>query len=255
MEEGSLRKTQKEELFMLKIFDKFCKEKKIKYSLGFGTLLGAVRHQGFIPWDDDIDLIMTGEEYEKLLFLSEDLPKEIKIKTIQNSNFTEPMVCMAKFFRRFDKDDKESPPFIDIFVFRKISSNKIIQNLEKVIHFFIRYSGGLQNDTTIFKSFSPVKRRILLKIIYIPRWILNKINFDNNMKRISNKFLNNPAQKNFCMYWSSFLVLSPKEIYPLKKLKFEGSFFPVLRNYHKFLKVTYGDYMKLPPKSERVPHH
>ena len=71
MQQLSLREVQLEELNLLKDFDKFCKKYNLKYSLCYGTLIGAARHKGFIPWDDDIDVCMPRPDYERLLTLKE----------------------------------------------------------------------------------------------------------------------------------------------------------------------------------------
>mgnify|MGYP006376200155 CR=1 FL=1 len=76
--EITLEESKKICLDILIYFDKFCKEHDIKYSLGEGTLIGAVRHKGFIPWDDDIDLIMSSDQYEKFLSLYKDGKYELK---------------------------------------------------------------------------------------------------------------------------------------------------------------------------------
>ena len=69
MQQLSLREVQLEELELLKDFDQFCKKHNLKYSLCYGTLIGAARHKGFIPWDDDIDVCMPRPDYERLLTL------------------------------------------------------------------------------------------------------------------------------------------------------------------------------------------
>ena len=84
MRELSLEEVKKIGFDMLVKFDKICRENGIKYSLAYGTLLGAIRHKGFIPWDDDIDIMMSRNEYEKFLSVWKD--DEYKLLTLQKGS-------------------------------------------------------------------------------------------------------------------------------------------------------------------------
>src|SRR5690554_148839 len=88
----SNKKVQEVEFLILKTFDKFCETHNLIYSLGYGTLVRAVRHQGFIPWDDDIDVIMARPEFERLLELLKyaRLPPEFSYGFLDNPNYIYP---------------------------------------------------------------------------------------------------------------------------------------------------------------------
>ena len=88
LSDEDLRKLQHALADMLKVFDGFCREHNINYVLAGGTLLGAVRHQGFIPWDDDVDLIMLPEEFEKFNAVRHLLPAPFVAKDLPGTGIT-----------------------------------------------------------------------------------------------------------------------------------------------------------------------
>ena len=87
------------QLDILSVIDEFCREKGIKYSMGCGTMLGAARHKGYIPWDDDIDIYLLREEYEKLIELYPNEYKNIKIASIQRDKKWDRAWAKAYDFR------------------------------------------------------------------------------------------------------------------------------------------------------------
>ena len=94
------------ELGILKKFDSICKENGLEYSLAYGTMLGAIRHKGFIPWDDDIDIMMPREDYEKLLAVwDQSAPKEYILQnTRTDSDFTQNFTKIRKDHTTFLQD-------------------------------------------------------------------------------------------------------------------------------------------------------
>lgn len=124
LNEEDLRRLQLTLADMLKVFDGFCREHDIKYVLACGTLLGAVRHQGFIPWDDDIDLIMLPEEFEKFNAVRHLLPAPFVAKDLPGSGITK----VLDLSRTLDsKDDLEGfhHPFLDIFPLRRATPGDV----------------------------------------------------------------------------------------------------------------------------------
>ena len=126
-----LRKLQLTQLEILKVFDRICKEKDLQYSLYAGTLLGAVRHKGFIPWDDDIDVCMSREHYDRFLQIWDEVHPDgyiLQNKEIEPA-FTQSFSKIRKDHTTFLQDQKEAGKyhtgiFLDVFPIDRIPSGK-----------------------------------------------------------------------------------------------------------------------------------
>ncbi len=247
------------ELRMLKIFDHLCEKNKINYSLIFGTLLGAIRHKGFIPWDDDIDVIMTLEDYNKFLKHVGKLPESIFFQTTETDKIKMGPPFLAKLRCNNSKVEFEkqynSGAFLDIFLLNKVSSNKIISFFQKRFLILIRTIYRAQNDEEIFKNKN--YKKFLKGILFLPKNFFKIFNFANFLQRVYLKIFNESENDKYCLHWhkSNPLVINKEEIFPTKKVIFEKDHFQVLKNSEKILKYLYGNYMKLPPKSKQKPSH
>ena len=236
----NLKKLKKRELEILIEFDKVCKTNNIRYSLGFGTLLGAVRHGGFIPWDDDIDIMMTRNDYKEFEKVASKLPKNLFFQNNQTDSFKLDAFMPAKIRDNNSKvefDKKyHAGAFIDIFVLDRFSSNKFLRKAQRLFYLFLRFVQyrEISNKGGIFKI---IKIGGILEKIFL--WILN-----------------NGKYKDFYWYWiKKERFLSPGDLFPLRKAKFEKINFPVFKRTDYLLKFLYGDYMKLPPKNKRIQEH
>ena len=140
-----LEEIKGKELYILKEFDRICQENGLKYSLIYGTLLGAVRHGGFIPWDDDVDVCMLREDYEKFCKIA---PKRLPEDLFYQSHETE-----REYFQLFDKIRLNNTIFkekyyaqyhihhgiyIDIFPCDKIPQNMFKRKLQLIFYQFYR---------------------------------------------------------------------------------------------------------------------
>lgn len=256
-----LRKAQLLMLKILKEIHRVCEENKINYFLCYGTLLGAVRHHGFIPWDDDCDIGMLREDYEKFLIIAkEQLSSEFILQTedLDEGYGFEFSKIMLKNTLWVEKNvvnnikRKYKGIFVDIFPFDKIPSNKFIlcifSMLDKVSQLFILTK---LNYTLELKTFN---KRIFFLIsrfisIFFPIKLLRKIRKYTRKKFNaikSNKYLN------FDEYPKSIVNLD--DIFELKSLPFENCFFYVPKKYDEILSNVYGNYMQLPSEDNRVSH-
>lgn len=232
--EGSvLRKYQKRLLEILIEVDKICQKYDIQYWMDGGTLLGAVRHGGFIPWDDDIDIAVKHDEYKKMLeVLEKELPEHMKVQTHK----TDPYFCLS-FAKIRDTNSeiieshrhkyKYNGIFIDIFPMKKI--NKHLSYISYVISYWTFnyiYKFTKNNKGLIKIAF------FLLKIIYSFFEVINFI--------IPNKKIN--------YYWGTYFENNSeeKDIFPITRLDFEGYKFNAPKNYEQVLQNCFGDYNKLP---------
>ena len=121
------------EIEILDVFDKVCRDNNLKYSLAYGTLLGAVRHQGFIPWDDDIDVMMPRKDYDRLLEIwnsqvtNEYIIQNYKTDFDYTNNFSKIRKNHTTFLQSEDEKNKKYHKglFIDVFPIDRVATNKL----------------------------------------------------------------------------------------------------------------------------------
>ncbi|MGL5869918.1 LicD family protein [Clostridium chrysemydis] len=251
-----------EELFnILCDITEVCEKNNIEYWLESGTLLGAVRHKGFIPWDDDIDIGMNRENYIRFLEVA---PKKLKskymIQTIFNDvDYLTPHVpCKVRnietriFEDNYDKEINEKGLYIDIFPFDYVSDKKIIRtynNLTKCI-----VSAKMLSNAKI-KSPYLSKRNLKKNVIKFVCRIFKLCPLGFNKMILKNLQINKKTE--FITYGYDTCFFNKFErntIYPLKKIEFNNRLFYVPNDYDLYLKNLYGEYMTLPPEEERGSH-
>lgn len=255
-----IRNLQLIEFQILKEVDRICKENNITYYLAEGTLLGAIRHHGFIPWDDDLDISMPREDYEKFLKVA---PKEInKMYEVQHSttikDYWSPFIKVRYLDNSLYSQShiahltNNNGPYIDIFpidiVPEKISFKQKIQAVErKYLRGMISYKLGLKKPTTKkAKIIKFTSKFVSIKRIHI---LLNKTLTRYNSA--DNKYM-----VNLCSYHYYRNQIVPKEWYGKPRyIKFEKGKFPIPSETKKILNQVYGDYMELPPIEKRVIKH
>lgn len=254
-----LKKLQLIELEMLKEIDRICRKYNIKYSLDGGTLLGAIRHKGFIPWDDDADIVMLRSEYEKFYkACQKELDRE-KFFLQEFRTDSEYRWGYSKMRRRgtiFLREGQEHIKcvqgiFVDIFICDNVPDNFFLKRMYWMICYCVRkglYSVvGKNKKEGIFKVccyrvLSKVPRGCWEDIIYIisKQWIKVRT---KNVAHITY-----PYPKS-CKYGV------PRKCFEsYTERNFEGHSFKVFENYDLYLKLLFGEYMKLPPVNKRKTH-
>ena len=245
------------EVEILDVIVELCDKFSLKYSLAYGTLIGAVRHRGFIPWDDDIDIIMPREDYERL----KKLWKDSKMNDYYIHDYYTDINCTNNFMKIRKKhttfysskgfdNPKMSGIFIDIFPADRVPKRKIsrlIQYCAAAIN--LLYSRQYTSGT---KGLIRAGEKILLKI---PRGI--QISIRNKSERIKRHW-----NRNGCGYYVNAATIEEcKKYFPenmfesFVELEFNGKKYKATAEYDGFLTLMYGNYMKLPPESERVWGH
>lgn len=237
-----LRKAQLIMLDELIEVDRICKKYNISYWLDSGTLLGAVRHKGFIPWDDDIDICMLQEDYEKFFSIAK---KELNDKYFLQVKETDEMTTSPYMKVRHrdsilieenftEKEKFHQGIFLDIFLM-----NSFNFKVKKIYKFLYRIK-----ELKIQGNFLLLKK-ILLKLK------INKIS-----AKILNLFLEKENNKSFIGYKYWFYKLHKySSIFPLAEIEFEGYKFFCPNSTDIYLKDIYGNlYMKLPPEKDRIWH-
>lgn len=260
MDYDILRKLQNVELDILKQIHEFCVLYDIKYSLYAGTALGAVRHKGFIPWDDDVDIVMTRDEYSK--FVKRWRKNPIDGYFMENSETDKECPINHTKIRKdgtilLSNGEEESQGhhgiWVDVFVFDKIKKGFWG---EKVIY----YNGVkrvLMTRGNREITYDSLVKNILKRVLsFMPK------QFQMSQLQKSNKNIQkyNYLKDDFVWVDPSAVqyikVQFPKELTEqYSEILFENEKFMIFKDYTTLLRIEYGDYMKLPPETERVCKH
>lgn len=265
-----LSKVHEANLKLLKEIDRICRKYKIKYALDAGTLLGAIRHGGFIPWDDDVDVVMTRRNYEMF-------KKVVRRELADGMTFVEPneyhggkaffdfvpriLYDKSQKFAESEKmafyDDKISKLWVDIFILDVLPGGKIAKPLTKFMHCIVyglalghRYQIVYSDYKGIMKLFvavlSNIGKLIPFRVTYR---IWEKLCHMNEKKKTPYYFYTNYAPNWYYVEmeraWSD----------QVKAVPFENTEFYIPEGWEHCLVQLYGDYMKLPPKEKQIPEH
>lgn len=260
--DGRLDAIQKIQLAALTEVDRICRKHGIRYFLGGGTLLGAIRHKGFIPWDDDSDIMMLREDYDKFCEIA---PKELPAFLSFHSNKTD-----KNNFYEFAKLRVDNTVFatelakshssinigiaLDIFCHDKTANSALGQKLHLAMTVFTRalvLNKWNKRKTKNGSRFQTAVTNFCIRVfpLRFSLWLMNHtISFFKHKKNA--KFLYDGMGRN--VYNGSFPIeLLQNEI----RLDFEGVPLPVPERYDEYLRFLYGDYMELAPLSTRLGCH
>ena len=260
MREIQFEEMKRIELNILIYFTEVCEENNLRYYLGGGTLLGAVRHKGFIPWDDDIDVMMPRPDFQKLLSLS-----------INNENYNIIKPGTAGYYYNFAK-------LVDT---RTILEEKGIKRIDGLgVYIDIFPLDGMPETPDArkkrFKELNSIRKRINNTCLLRPKFhrnpfaYLNACRIYNSNKNIDlsslqKKYLDSALKNSFDdseFVFAAGGAYGARDIFPGKwfekeiELQFENLSVKAFNGYDFYLTQLYGDYMTLPPEDKRVtPHH
>lgn len=233
--------------------DAFCRKNDIKYTLYAGTLIGAIRHKGFIPWDDDIDIIMEKDDYLKFLSLKSEFSDKYNIIAPLEKN----ELSFPRALKIFDKTSciKEigvpyyEGPFVDVFFTMGLRYKNRQKNLSytkkyryicrvyeiKTRRMKVSKNSRFMNKIALINSkFCSIKR--------LEKNILKYQNYENNMDICTTSF-------------GGTYVMKKSFFKNIIECQFEKYKFYIPKEYDEMLKEMYGDYMALPPEEKRVCKH
>ena len=244
---------------VLNAIDTFCKERGITYSLACGTLLGAIRHKGYIPWDDDIDIYLLRDNYNRLM---------MEFPNVYDNYFK--LISL-------ERNDLWDRPYAKAFDDRTIVEENAVNSVKIGVNIDIYPIDDVPNDEQ--KWFSYNRKRRLFQRLYASKTI--KLGGRSVLKDlillILKFFLIFVSRRQFAEFLSSYAQKYNEKNYEyvfenvqgmLQKNRFKkclflsvvdapfnGHSFSIFRDYDDYLRNAYGDYMQLPPENKRVTHH
>ncbi len=261
MIELNISERKKIQINLLNEIKKICEKNKIKYFLAYGTLLGAVRHKGFIPWDDDVDIFLFREEYDKLIeILKKNKSNNYKFISNQIDNYYFPYVKISDLNTIAVEQNCifKDGLWIDIFPLDYVPLDK--KNQKR----FLKKCNFIRNCTiamnTDFSKENNISRKYLRYFLNIICRIYGrnkiKIKYDKLIKKYKNKYVKekNALICNLCSPYIYKDVFEKKDLIEQLDFEFEGEKYTSVKNYDFYLNKIYGDYMKLPPIDKRVSH-
>ena len=252
---------------MLKVVDEICQELRIEYFLAYGTLLGAIRHKGFIPWDDDIDIGMDRSNYER--FISES-PSRLAAYGYKLQHRSTDCYCVYNYVK-IRKDDTSyvewcnrnsaqlNGIYIDIFVFDDAPDDineakkwgKKIKSLDRK-YTFHQTPDISEPPVGMKRRFIQFVRRCLYLVLQIESIDSLHAKFTKLQTKYRNAGTEHIADMTYGRYrWAYY---AKEDVFPVKRGRFEDIevYFP--NKPEKMLSETYGDYMALPPEDKRYGH-
>jgi len=254
--DGVLRQCQFVQLHLLYIFDAICKELGLKYFLSRGSALGAIRHKGFIPWDDDLDVGMPMKDYKIFLRKARQLlPKDTALVTPKDIPFTanpfSKLRDLNSFYCECRPDIATSDPsgiYLDIFPYEEMPE------LGRPLQVFLKSVISSSWYRTHF-FYNKCRAGLFASLLFAPLGFLaNLVHFfSRTFVTILQKIL--PCKTTFLMFESIYKhAYKTADIYPLKTLPFEDGEFPVPGNIDPYLTAQYGNWREVPPPEKRPRH-
>jgi LPS biosynthesis protein len=256
MQEVTPDESKKLQLKILINVAKFCDEHNINYSLAYGTLIGAVRHKGFIPWDDDIDIIMMRDDYERFVttynddsFDLVDGDHQLNHLHVRIADKNTRIVSLEGGRDKYYK----SGVWIDVFPIDKVPDDKEeYQRFMKRIYILCK----LQLIAEVGGKDRKFPHKVLfnaLQFFLKPLGVL----FVNKAKKEMVKYNHSESNTvaNISLWYLHYPSFSIEYMKQFIKIEFEGHLFNSISNYDGYLKGIYGDYMTPPPINKQAPRH
>lgn len=244
---------------ILDVVSRICEENGLRYSLTYGTLLGAVRHGGFIPWDDDVDISMPREDYEKLMALWPQVaPKELVLDRCdldpENCNLFSKIRKDHTTFLQFENESgakHHKGIFNDIFPADRVPNGRLARKLQFLdFSVMLLFNRGYVSGK---KGLIGLGERLLLKLTPTKKYL----SISSFFAKRSRRWNDDPSG----MIIFPVTIRDCKRYYPanlydnLQPIEFQGKIYQAYANAKEFLTIRYGDFMQLPPEEDQVWKH
>lgn len=258
------KRIQECEIEILQQIDHVCRKYNLRYFAIGGTALGAVRHGGFIPWDDDIDIGMPRDDYNKLLkVLQKELPQEYHVQMFKSEKgspfyFTKVRKDNTLFVEYYLKDyDMHQGVFVDIFPFDNVPQNQLLEKIHYRIGWFLYQLYLAKSLKTVcssrFGNRKNKKKRVIRKalhylLVLVPKaWLFYALDWWVQL-------FNGKETEEIAHIVRRRLRVKVKDLYPIRYLQFDGMEIAVPNDYDAYLKGQFGEYDILPPPEKRYGH-
>lgn len=263
MKKLTLKEIQQVELSIMLDFDKIARANHLKYSLFAGTMLGAVRHKGFIPWDDDIDISMPRPDYERFIRLCRKpgfLPEYLKMICFEDGTLEAPFMKIldtrTKIKEENYKEKNVDSLWIDIFPMDGLN-----ENLEAKKKYYKKclFVTKLNIAAAANVGFGSSKLKIILKAVFVKPLLrlIGRKRIAAMLKKMASKTPYEGAKECGLTVWGCdgpYQALTIQEYEDLVEMEFEGHSLLCTSAWDKNLTGIFGDYMQLPPENERISH-
>ena len=263
MKELSLREIQLGELEVLKKLAEICEAQNLKYYLIWGTLLGAVRHKGFIPWDDDVDVAMPRPDFDKLMEYLESHQEEIRpfslisCKTNKKYIYPIPRFCDTRYYIDYQgAKDYGLGLFVDIFPMDGCGNDESAVEASYKKRIFYESFTCLAGNKKFQKSNQGWWRNPVKFAMYSYAKLMGPKYFAHKLEKLAVRYTYEESEYVCIMLWDDQKRPFKKaDVDEVVYIPFEGTNLPVPKGYDEVLRNFYGDYMQLPPEEKRVAHH
>ena len=249
----------------LKLFDELCKKLNIKYYLAFGTLLGAVRHKGFIPWDDDIDVMMHRDDYNILLdYFKNNQDENCAFGSFGCGFFNINLV--GKFYNKkrllLEEGRLLTHPYVDVFPMIELPKSEL-DSFVKELRRDLVYLSLINKKIRYNKVYSPLKKKFYKFVdkIKFREWF-SREKIEGKLYKTLTKYVNDPRSDTYFCYCPGVFKTIEENLFEKNLLDdepiyidFEDFKLPVPPKYDEILKASFGDYMTPPPVEKRVFAH
>lgn len=261
----TLRKLQMTELEILKVIKDFCEEHHIEWFVDGGTALGARRHEGFIPWDDDVDVAMVGEEFDRFLRLAEEgLPEGYSLHTSRNTP------GYAAFFAKVYKDgtrfvtaetEEAGCPqgiYVDVFAYDRLPADPRERERRIRLARRLQHLSYLYHAKTIQvpgRGLLGSLQRLGCRVAHVfVHALMSPRSLERKFAEEVRSGISDPSDDCLNLCWTNAGPFPLDVLLPVSTLTFEGVEVPVPRDCDRYLEILYGDWRALPSPEERHTH-
>lgn len=266
MKELKLEESQQAALCVLNVIADICEKNKFTYSFVYGTLIGAIRHKGFIPWDDDIDIAMPRPDYERFCEYCKKHSEELKPFRLLNMDTCKdyPYMISRMSDDRYVLDVVNEKKFglgvfVDIYPLDGLGCD--FETAYQKMAVLRKYPRLMYLSTRRYYHFGITKgwkKRILKLFAFTYAKIMGKNYFAKKINSLVDFSCYNSSKYVGCAVWGAgdkVYVFDKEKMGELIWVDFEGGKYRSYEGYDYLLKEWFGDYMQLPPEEDRVPHH